>query len=85
MRNLLLLVFVCMVLLGCATLKDTLTGITQDPGTFRSEAETIAENTKDTLPSIPQITAVAIGYALAFARRWYKEIKKDQSKKIQSS
>jgi len=81
MRSIIFLSVVFILLVGCATLGETIKGITADPAGYASEATNTANNAKDTVPELPYAVCVGIGYAAAFLRRWYKNFKIDQAKK----
>jgi len=66
--------------IGCATLGETVRGITADPAGYVSEAADAANKVKDTVPELPYAVCVGIGYAAAFIRRWYKNFKIQQAK-----
>jgi len=81
MRIIFALAIIAFLFIGCATLGETIKGITADPAGYASEATNTANNAKDTVPELPYAVCVGIGYAAAFLRRWYKNFKIDQAKK----
>jgi len=81
MRMIILLSIVFILLVGCASLGETVKGIAQDPQNYVSEATTSANNVKETIPELPYTICIGIGYAAAFFRRLYKNYKIDKAKK----
>jgi hypothetical protein len=81
MKTFALITLTIILLAGCATGMDTIRGIADDPTAYKIEADNIQKEISETMPAIPYAASVAIGYGLAFLRRWYKEIKKEQAGK----
>ena len=79
LEHLLLFCLVLFLIAGCATFKETLGGIRDDPTAFKNEAIVIAEGTKMVFPGLPYAAVLGIGYALSFARRMYKDYKKKEA------
>lgn len=75
-----LFIFIVFVLLcGCYAVKGALEDIREDPVGYKEEAEQIAVIVKPALPgAIPVGAAVAVGYALAFLRRVFVNLKKKE-------
>ena len=82
MRMIIFLAVLAFLFIGCATLGETVRGITADPAGYVSEAADAANKVKDTVPELPYAVCVGIGYAAAFIRRWYKNIKKEQANSL---
>jgi len=80
MRMIIFLAVLAFLFIGCATLGETVRGITADPAGYVSEAADAANKVKDTVPELPYAVCVGIGYAAAFIRRWYKNFKIQQAK-----
>ena len=75
MRAIIFLSLVFVLLVGCATLGETVKGIASDPAGYISEATQAADDVGKAVPELPYIFCIGIGYAAAFIRRWYKNIK----------
>ena len=70
------------MLTGCASLSETLKGIGADPASFNQEVADTTSKAKAAVPELPDVILLGIGYAAAFLRRWYKDIKKEQAKDL---
>jgi len=81
MRTIIFIALAFVLLAGCASLKETIKGIAGDSASYISEATESASDVKDAVPELPAILCIGIGYAAAFIRRWYKNIKKEQALK----
>lgn len=79
MRMIIFLALLAVLLIGCATLGETVRGITSDPTGYVSEAGEAARDVQKTVPELPYMFCVGIGYAAAFFRRWYKNFKIKQA------
>lgn len=82
MRLFALLVLVSVLIMGCASLKETIKGIAENPTSYIAEAVQSTSDVKDAVPELPAVVCIGIGYAAAFIRRWYKDIKKEQAKSL---
>ncbi len=76
---LLIFVLALFIIAGCATLKETLSGIKDDPEAFKAEAKAVSDPVGVAFPGIPYAACVGIGYAVSFARRMYKNLKKKEA------
>ena len=70
------------LLAGCASLRDTIEGISTNPAGYVMESTASATATKEAVPELPYIFCVGIGYAASFLRRWWKNNKIAQAKKL---
>ncbi len=76
-----LILVICIT--GCAAMRATVSDIKGNPKAFRAEAEEIGNAIKPGLPAaIPVGVGTGIGYALAFFRRLYVNMKKKESKEM---
>jgi len=75
MKYVFIFAIVTALLVGCAAFKATTKEIAENPQAFNKEAYTTANTVKDTVPEVPYIIAVLIGYGLSFSRRLYKNFK----------
>jgi len=79
MKMLFVLGVIILFLMGCASLKDTVQEIAENPSAYFSEAKETAENASRTFPEIPYVFCIGFGYGASFLRRWYKNIKIQQA------
>ena len=77
---LLIFVLVLFIIAGCATFKETLGGIKDDSEAFKAEAKAVSDPIGTAFPGIPYAACVGIGYAISFARRMYKNFKKERDR-----
>ena len=80
MKIALLMVFCFLLLVGCAAFRATIDEIKQDPDSFKQESGVISATANAIYPGLPPIAYGAIGYGLAFLRRWYKNRRIKQAK-----
>lgn len=80
MRTFIFIILLFVLLAGCASLGKTLEDIALDPVSFNKEVADSAGNVKDTVPELPFVISIGIGYLASFLRRWYKNTKIQQAK-----
>jgi hypothetical protein len=62
---------------GCAAVMDSIGDISNDPGSFKAEAQDI----QNSLPEgLPPMTYLIVGYGISFLRRVYVNFMRDRSK-----
>ena len=76
------LAMIALLLVGCASLKETLKGIATDTASYTAESTQAADDVKKAVPELPYVFCIGIGYAAAFIRRWYKNLKIKENKKL---
>ena len=79
MRTIIFLSLVFVLLVGCASLGRTVGEIAANPTGYISEAAQATKDVQTTIPELPYMFCVGIGYAAAFLRRWYKNFKIKQA------
>jgi len=82
MKIIFAIVMIAFLFVGCASLKETVKGIAADTASYTSEATQAADDVSKAVPELPYIFCIGIGYAAAFIRRWYKNLKIQQSKPV---
>lgn len=75
MKKVILIFLVLVFLLGCASLGRTKDEIVKNPEAYKTESMGIANAVTTAFPELPFVACMGIGYAAAFLRRWYKNIK----------
>lgn len=85
MKQILFLILAILLLVGCAAFKDTVRQIAENPKPIIQEAAATANVARTAVPELPYVVCIGIGYAAAFVRRWYQNIKRQQSNIIVSS
>ena len=81
-KAIILMALLSVMLVGCATLSETLQDIAAGPATFNQEVADATSKAKAAVPELPDIMLLGIGYAAAFLRRWYKNIKQEQASSL---
>lgn len=76
-------IILCMLLVfvfaGCAAFKATVDGVRTNPEAFKVEAAPISTAARSALPGLPEAAYIGIGYATAFLRRLYRNMKKKET------
>ena len=79
MKQVIFLALALVLIIGCASLGETISGIASNPAGYISEATEAANNTAKAIPELPYVVCVGIGYLSSFLRRWYSNRKRKQA------